>query len=336
MSLKRAVILGTGSYFPEKILTNRDLEKIVDTTDEWITSRTGMKERRIAKEEESASDMGVQAAKKALENAGKKAEDIDLILCATLTPDHFFPSTACLIQKHLGAKMAAAFDISAACSGYVYTLLTAKAFIASGMYKTILVVATEKLSGIVDYTDRRTCVLFGDAATSCVVGEGGEGIEIVHGRLGADGASSDILIQPAGGSRTPASKETLEKGLHFLQMDGQEVYKHAVRRMEEVAMQCIKDVGLKTSDIHYLVPHQANLRIIEGFAKRFQVPEDRVIINIHKYGNTSAASVGIGFDELLNERTIASGENILLVAFGAGLTWGAVLLSHTKSGDSEA
>jgi 3-oxoacyl-[acyl-carrier-protein] synthase-3 len=331
MSLKKAVILGTGSYFPEKILTNQDLEKIVDTTDEWITSRTGIKERRIAKEGESSSDMGVLAARKALENARIKVEDVDLILCATLTPDYLFPSTACLIQKHLGAKKAAAFDLSAACSGYIYALLTAKSFIASGMYKTVLIVAAEKLSGIVDYKDRRTCVLFGDGATACVIGEGEEGIEIIHGRLGADGAPSDILIQPAGGSRNPASIETVEKGLHYLQIDGQEVYKHAVRRMEEVAMQCITDLTLTPADIHYLVPHQANLRIIEGFAKRFHIPQDRVIVNIQKYGNTSAASIGIGFDELLRERTIGVGENILLVAFGAGLTWGAVFLSRTKA-----
>ncbi len=329
MSLKKAIVVGTGSYFPEKVLTNQDLEKMVDTTDDWIVSRTGMKERRIAREDESASDMGYMAALQALESSGKKAEEIDLILCATLTPDHFFPSTACLIQKRLGTK-AAAFDISAACSGYVYALLTAKAFVASGAYRNVLVIASEKISGIVDYTDRRTCVLFGDAATAAVVSDSGEGLEIVHGRLGADGNGAEILIQPAGGSRIPTTKETLEKGLHFLQMNGQEVYKHAVRRMEEVAMLCINDLQMKATDIHYLVPHQANLRIIEGFAKRFQIPEERVVINIHKYGNTAAASVGIGFDELLKEGKVANGENILLVAFGAGLAWGALVLSHTK------
>ncbi|MBM3201453.1 MAG: ketoacyl-ACP synthase III [Chlamydiae bacterium] len=331
MLLKKAVVLGTGSYFPERVLSNAELEKIVDTTDEWITSRTGMKERRIAAKEESASDMGAIAAEKAIQNSDVKAEDLDLIICATLTPDHLFPSTACLIQNKIGAKNAAAFDLSAACSGYVYAMMTAKAYVSSGIYKTVLVVATEKISSIIDYTDRATCVLFGDAATATVVAHREHGLEIIHGCLGADGTGADMLIQPAGGSRMPACQESIDQKLHYLRMEGKDVYKHAVRRMEEVAMKCITDVGMKIEDVGYLIPHQANLRIIEGFAKRFQVPQERVIVNIQRYGNTAAASVGIGFDELLNLKKIKEGETVLMVAFGAGLAWGSLLLQRRGS-----
>lgn len=336
MVLKKASIIGTGMYAPERVLTNQELEKMVDTSDDWIVSRTGMKERRIAKDSESASDMGIEAAKKALEDAGKTAEDVDLILCATLTPDHLFPATACLIQKGLGANKAAAFDISAACSGFIYALATAKAFIAAGQYRTVLLIATEKISSILDYTDRRTCVLFGDAASAAVIQEGGEeGLELIHGVLGADGNGAEMLIQPAGGSRQPTSKESIEQGLHYLQMEGREVYKHAVRRMDEVALRCIEDVGMTIDDIDYLVPHQANVRIIEGFAKRFKIPQDRVLLNVHKYGNTSAASVGIALDELLKTQDLEEGDNILLVAFGAGLTWGAMVFSKVVNTNDE-
>ncbi len=324
----QAKIRGTGSYLPEKVLTNQDLEKMVETSDEWIVSRTGMKERRLARSDEFTSDMGRDAAVKALEASQCRAEDLDLIMVATLTPDYAFPSTACLIQKQLGAHKAAALDIQAACTGYLYALGIAKAFIESGMYKNILIVASEKLSSIVDYKDRNTCVLFGDGASAAVVSSEGKGLVIRDVTLGADGDQAQLLILPAGGSRQPASKQTLEDNLHFLRMEGKEVFKHAVRRMEAASKDSIEKSGLQETDISWFVPHQANLRIIESLAKRFNVPSERVFVTIHKYGNTSASSIGIALDELLREKKLDAGENILLTAFGSGLTWGAAVLTH--------
>lgn len=323
-----ARIIGTGSYVPEKVLSNQDLEKMVDTTDEWIVSRTGMKERRLAEAEEYTSDMGYKAAKDALQAAHVEAADVDLILFATITPDHIFPSTACLIGARLGAGNAAALDIQAACSGYLYALSIAKAFIESGVYRTILVVASEKLSSIVDYTDRNTCVLFGDGASACVVSSSSslQGLRIQEISLGADGDLASLLILPAGGAKMPASHDTVASGLHFLQMEGKEVFKHAVRRMESACLTCLEKAGVEQKEISWLVPHQANIRIIEALAKRFSVPMDRVYMTIHKYGNTSASSIGIALDELLQERPLQSKEHVLLTAFGAGLTWGAALL----------
>jgi 3-oxoacyl-[acyl-carrier-protein] synthase-3 len=325
--MKKAKIIGTGSYLPERVLTNADLEKIVDTTDEWIVSRTGMRERRIAAEQEFTSDMGLKAAKKAIEKAGLEPNDIDLILVATLTPDYTFPSTACIIQAGLGIE-AAAMDMQAACTGFIYALSMAKAYVESGLHKNILIVAAEKLSSIVDYEDRSTCVLFGDGASACVVSAEGKGFFIRNVVLGSDGCQTDILKMPAGGSRNPTSSETVQNKLHFIKMEGREVFKHAVRRMESSSKECIEKAGLQESDINWLVPHQANNRIIEAIAKRFQVPNDRVFVTVDKYGNTSASSVGIALDELLEEKEIASGDNILLTAFGAGLTWGSTVLTH--------
>lgn len=327
---RRARIIGTGSYLPEKVLTNSDLEKMVETSDEWIVSRTGMKERRLAKEGEYTSDMGVEAAKKALQVAGISPEQVDLVLVATLTPDYTFPSTACLIQSSLKLTRAAAVDVQAACSGYIYVLAMAKAFIESGIYKNILIVASEKLSTIVDYQDRNTCVLFGDGATACVVSHKGDGLFIREVCLGSDGEQAQLIMLPAGGSRAPASLETLEKRSHFIKMDGKETFKHAVRRMEAAAKECLDRAGLAEGQISWLVPHQANTRIIEAIAKRFGVPMERIFLTIHKYGNTSASSIGIALDELLQEKEISHGENLLLVAFGAGLTWGASLLTRGK------
>lgn len=323
----KARIVGTGSYLPEKILTNSDLEKLVDTSDEWIVSRTGMKERRIAREDEFTSDMALDASKDALANANMPADSIDLILCATLTPDYTFPSTACLLQSKLGATKAAAMDIQAACTGYIYGLSMAKAFVESGLYKNVLLVASEKLSSIVNYKDRNTCVLFGDGAAACIVSAQGKGLFIRDVSLGADGEQAELLILPAGGSRNPATAETVSADLHYLKMEGKEVFKHAVRRMESSCKECIDRIGLKESDISWLIPHQANIRIIEAMAKRFELPLERVFITLHKYGNTSASSIGIALHEFLNEKPVANGENLLLTAFGAGLTWGAAVLT---------
>lgn len=301
---------------------------MVETSDEWITTRTGMKERRIAGKDEHTSDMGAAAAFKAMEAANVTASDIDLILVATLTPDYSFPSTACLIQALIKAPQAAAMDMQAACSGYLYGLMMAKSFVESGQYRNVLLVASEKLSSIVNYKDRNTCVLFGDGASACVVSAQGKGLAIRNVNLGADGELANLLILPAGGSRKPASAETVCAEEHFLKMEGKEVFKHAVRRMEAAAKQCLDQLALSESDISWLVPHQANMRIIEALAKRFEVPMEKVFMTIHKYGNTSASSVGIALDELLRQDTMKSGENLLLAAFGSGLTWGASVLTH--------
>ncbi|MCI0381876.1 MAG: ketoacyl-ACP synthase III [Chlamydiae bacterium] len=325
--MRKAKIIGTGSYLPNKILTNQDLEKIVETSDEWIVSRTGMKERRIAGAEEFTSDMGLKAAKKALKNARVSPDEIDLILVATLTPDYIFPSTACLIQGQLKASKAAALDIQAACTGFIYALSIAKAFVESGLYNNILLIASEKLSSIVDYRDRNTCVLFGDGAAACVVtGKEKKGLWIRHCCLGSDGDQKDILILPAGGCRFPASKETVTSNMHFIKMEGKEVFKHAVRRMEMSSKECLDSAKLSETKISWLIPHQANIRIIDAIAKRFQVPKERVFITVDKYGNTSASSIGIALNELLNEKKLNRGEHLLLTAFGAGLTWGSAIL----------
>ena len=326
----KARIIGTGSYLPERVLTNQDLEKMVDTSDEWISTRTGMKERRLAAADEFTSDLGFQAAQAALKSSGVVADQIDMIVVATLTPDHLFPSTACLIQQRLGAVRAAAFDMQAACTGYIYGLSIAKAFIESGLYKNILVIAAEKLSSIVDYTDRNSCILFGDGASACVVSNQAGNKQSLWVRdvsLGSDGEQSQLLILPAGGSRLPASEETVSKGLHYLKMEGREVFKHAVRRMELSCKECIDRLGLTEKDVNWLVPHQANTRIIETIAKRFDVPMEKVFLTIHKYGNTSASSLGIALDELLQEKPISDGDNILTTAFGSGLTWGSAILT---------
>lgn len=330
---QKAKIIGLGAYLPEKVLTNQDLEKMVETSDEWITSRTGMKERRLAAENEYTSDLGLKAAKNALEDARLQPEEIDLILVATITPDHIFPSTACLIQHRLGATRAAAMDMQAACSGYIYALSMAKAYIESGMHKNILIIASEKLSSIVNYEDRNTCVLFGDGASACVISAGKSGYAIENVSLGCDGAQSELLILPAGGSKQPATVETVAAGDHFIKMEGREVFKHAVRRMEGAVKSCLDSSGLSERDINWMVPHQANIRIIEALAKRFEVPREQVYLTIHKYGNTSASSVGIALDELVKEKNVKKGDRVILFGFGAGLTWGAaVLTSEVENG----
>jgi 3-oxoacyl-[acyl-carrier-protein] synthase-3 len=327
MSLK-AHIIGTGSYLPERILSNADLEKLVETSDEWIVTRTGIQERRIARDDEFSSTMGAEAALKALEDADVGVEQVDFILVATLTPDYLFPSTACLIQKMIGAKNAAAADIQAACTGYLYALSMAKAYIESGQYKTILVIASEKISAITDYKDRSTCIIFGDGAAACVVSSIGMAkLSLDSVRLGADGEHAELIIQPGGGVRLPASVESVEQGQHYIKMAGNEVFKHAVRRMESACKECLDLAGVLEQEINWLVPHQANVRIIDAMGKRFEhLPTDRIYKTLHKYGNTSASSVGIALDELLKSKLTLPGQQILLAAFGAGLTWGAALL----------
>lgn len=328
----KAKIIGTGSYLPERILSNQDLEKMVETTDEWIVSRTGMKERRLAREDEYTSHMGVSAALAALEDASLSPDKIDFIIVATITPDFVFPSTACLIQQQIGAKRAAGMDIQAACTGYLYALSIAKSFVESGMYKNILIVAAEKLSSITNYKDRSTCVLFGDGAGACVVSSEGKGLSIECVKLGSDGEQAELLMLPAGGSRRPASMETVASGQHYIKMAGGEVFKHAVRRMESACKECIESAGSSEQEITYLIPHQANMRIIDAIAKRFEhLPPERIFKTVQKYGNTSASSVGIALDELCKVHAMQPQDQVLLTAFGGGLTWGAALL---KGGDS--
>ncbi len=323
-------ITGVGSFVPQKIITNYDLANIVDTSNQWIIERTGIEERRIAEDTIATSDLATIAAQRAMEDAKVLPKDIDLILVATISPDHIFPSTACIVQDKIGAINAAAFDINAGCTGYIYALTTAKAFIKSGIYKRVLVIGSEVLSKIVNWKDRNTCILFGDGAGACVVEACEEGLGIIAEELGSDGSKGDVLTVPAGGSRKPSSLETLEKGLNYIQMDGKEVFKFAVRTMEKSSKAILKKAGLDSKDIDLLIPHQANIRIIDSAMKKLKLPREKVFINLNKYGNTSAASVPVALDEALKSKKIKKGDNLLLVAFGAGLTWGSILLKWNK------
>ena len=301
---------------------------MVETTDEWIVSRTGIQERRIAAEGELPSHMGTAAARIALKKAGIGAEQIGLILVCTMTPDYTSPSTAGLVQHALGATSAAAVDLQAACTGFLYGLSMAKAYVESGMAQHVLVIASEKMSSIMDYTDRNTCVLFGDGAAAAVVAAEGKGLLINHIALGSDGELAHLVIVPGGGSRHPASEETINKRLHYFKMEGKEVFKHAVRRMTTAAKECLQSAGLKDEDLKWIVAHQANVRIIDAIAKGFNTPPERVFKNIHKYGNTSASSVAIALTELTEANPLQKEDHLLLVAFGGGLTWGATLLTQ--------
>ncbi len=323
-----ARIIGSGSYLPSKILTNKELERMVDTSDEWIVTRTGIKERRIAHDKEYTSTMGIHAAKEAIEGIGFDPKKIDLIIVATCTPDYLFPSTAALIQREIGATNAAAFDLQAACTGFIYALSIAKSYIESQNYKNILVVASEKISSIVDYEDRNTCVLFGDGASAAIISDEGKGLEIKDVCLGTDGNQAELLILPGGGTRIPPSIESIANKQHCLKMEGREVFKHAVRLMEAAAKQCLAKLNLTEEDITWLIPHQANIRIISAIAKRFALKDGNVYKTVHKYGNTSASGVAIALDEMVKGKNISPGNNVLLVAFGAGLTWGASLLTQ--------
>jgi 3-oxoacyl-[acyl-carrier-protein] synthase III len=326
MNLKSVGILSTGKYVPEKVLTNADLEKMVETNDEWIVTRTGMKERHIAREDEASSDLAYEAALIALKKANLAPEDLDLILVATITPDSAFPSTACILQNRLGAKKAAAFDLSAACSGFIYGLASASNFIATGMYKNALVIGAECLSKITDYTDRNTCILFGDGAGAVVLGEVPKGRGFLSFELGADGSGGELLKLAGGGSRMPSSQSTVDNKQHYIYMAGSEVFKFAVRIMGNAAEEVLRKAGLEKSDIDLLVPHQANIRIIQSAVHRLNLPEEKCMINLHKYGNVSAASIPLALAEADEEGRIKPGDCVVLVGFGGGLTWGATAI----------
>ncbi len=322
----KARITGLGSYLPKRVMTNYDFEKIVDTSHEWIIQRTGIEERRIAEPDEHPSDMGKRAAGQALDRAGVAPAEVELIIVATMTPDYPSPSTAAILQQKIGAVHAGVVDINAACSGYLYGISTAKAFVESGMYRTVLFVATEKMSSIVDYTDRTTCILFGDGAAAAVVQREGPGLTIEGVCLGGDGSEACLMQIPAGGAVHPASQATVAAKEHYFRMDGKAVYKHAVRRMAETIDESLSKACFNRKDLRWIVPHQANVRIMDSLAKFLGVPESIIYQTIQKYGNTSASSIGIALDELIQEEGVTAHDVILLVSFGVGLTWGSCLL----------
>ena len=319
-------VFGTGSYAPETVLTNQDLEKMVETSDDWIVERTGIRERRIADKETASSDMAFEAAKKALKAASLRPSQLDLIVVATITPDMMFPATACILQAKLGARKAIAFDISAACSGFIFALAAADNFIKSGLYKNALVVGAETLSKITDWTDRKTCVIFGDGAGAVVIGPSENECGIYSAHLHTNGKQGDLLYIPGGGSRHPVSPHSIESRMHFIKMRGNETFKIAVRALEEVVNEALDANGLKASDIDMVVPHQANLRIIQATAKRLGIPMEKVVVTIDRYGNTSAASIPIAIDEAVRDGRIAPGKNVILEAFGGGLSWASALI----------
>ena len=321
----KAKLTGTGAYLPLKVLTNKDLESVVETSDEWIVSRSGIRERRIAAEDEATSDLAYHASVQALADAGVSPEELDAIIVATITPDMVFPATACLVQARLGATNAAAFDVSAACTGFIYALQVARQGVIAGDWKHVLVVGAESLSRIIDWQDRNTCVLFGDGAGAAVLSRSLTGGQIVSGvHLGADGNGANVLLLPAGGSRRPADTITVAERQHYIQMNGQEVYKFAVRIVEEAGGRLLDKMGLSFSDVDFVVPHQANLRIIESFAKRLKLPMAKVAVNLDYCGNMSSASVPVALHQF--KHSFEDKDRILLVGFGGGLTWGAALL----------
>lgn len=328
MAKQSTVILGTGSYTPQRVLTNDDLSKMIETSDEWIVTRSGIRERHIAAPDESTSDMAVQAARAAMADAGVQPAEIDLLIVATITPDLPLPAVACSIQHKLGLPThAACFDLNAACSGFVYGLDTACAMLASGRYKKALLIGAEKLSSIVDWNERTTCVLFGDGAGAVVLGVSDEENKgLIGTKLGAYGDSVDLLCIPKGGSNCPATAESIAAGDHFMKMKGKEVFKLAVRAMDEAARDILEQHSLHADQIGLVIPHQANLRIIEAIAKYLELPMDRFYVNVDRYGNTSAASVPLALDEARKSGRIKPGDITLLVAFGAGLTYGSALI----------
>ena len=321
------VVKGIGAHKPKKIFTNHDLSKLVDTSHEWIVTRTGIVERRIAEKDERPSVMACSAAEKAIKRAGLKKSDIDLLIVATMTPDVPFPATACFVQNQLGLGHIPAFDVQAACSGFLYATEVAYRMLSSGSYRNALVLGTEKLSSVLDWEDRRTCVLFGDGAGAMVLSCSDEpGYGIINSRLGTDGTQTEILYQPAGGAAMPATTDTVTKKQHFLKMNGREVFKHAVRRAENGILEVLKDSNIPIQDVNYFVPHQANIRIIESLSIRLNIPMDKFLINLNKLGNTSAASIPLALNDAQEKGLFKSGDIILMVAFGAGLTWAATLL----------
>lgn len=322
---QRVGIIGTGKFVPTKVLTNADIEKMVDTSDEWIITRTGIKERRLAGEGIAAAFMGSEAAKEAIENAHISPENIDLIITATITPDMQLPSTACLIQSRLGALNAACFDISAACAGYVYGIAIAEQFIKSGMYHNAVVIGSEKMSSITDWKDRNTCVLFGDGAGACVMSKVEEG-GILSVYLGSDGRNAPLLEVPGGGSLRPSTHETVEERLHCVKMSGGELFKEAVKIMADAGNKAMALSGLKCGQVDMVIPHQANMRILLAVAKRMNLPPSKVYLNIERYGNMSSASTAVALAEAVQKGKIKKGDKIILDAFGAGLVWGAIVM----------
>ena len=319
-------IISTGRFLPPKVTTNADLEALINTTDEWITGRTGIKERRLAEKNMSTAQMGASASFDVMSKANLGPSDIDLIILSTATPDRLLPSTACDIQALIGANNAVAFDIGGACSGFLYGLSMAEGYIAAGRADNVLVVASEKMSSIVDWTDRSTCVLFGDGAGACIVqkSEGRKGIIGTH--HGSDGKLAELLYRPAGGALIPSTPESMEAGDHLVKMAGKEVYRHAVRSMAEASQKALENAGILGEDVDLLIPHQANMRIIESTARHAGIPMDKVFVNVDRYGNMSSATIPVALDEALEQGILQGGMNVLTVAFGAGFTWGAVVI----------
>lgn len=324
--MRGSKIIGTGSAIAEQKVTNFDLEKIVETSDEWIKSRTGIENRYFASEGTTTSDLAARAALKALEAANLKPEDIDLVLVATVSPDMILPSTACLVQDKIGAKNAAAFDLGAACSGFIYGMAVAEQFISTGFYKHVLVIGAEALSRILDMEDRNTCVLFGDGAGAVVMAASDSENRVLSFHLGADGAGGKFLYLPAGGAKMPATEETVLNRLHYIKMEGSDVFKFAVRAMESSSLHALEKAGLGLDEIAYMVPHQANIRIIQAAAKKLNLPMDKVKVNLNEYGNMSAASIPVALDEAVREGKIQTGDNVVMVGFGGGLTWASCVM----------
>ena len=319
-------IIGTGSYVPERILTNEELSRMVDTSDEWITTRTGIKQRRIAAKDEHTSDMAAKAALQAIEQAKISLPEIDLILVATATPDMLFPATACFVQKKIGATNAACLDISAACAGFLFGVEIAQQFITSHTYDTVLVIGADKLTAITNWSDRNTCILFGDGAGAAILRHRGGSHGVISTHIGSDGQYTDILFMPGGGSRCPITRENVDLNLQTIHMTGKEVYKHAVTAMLSAARKALEQAGLRIEDIACVIPHQANMRIIEGIADRLGIPLEKFYVNLDRYGNTSAAAVAIALDEANRSGRIKPGDYILMVVFGGGLTWASTVI----------
>lgn len=325
-----AGIIGTGSYLPEEVVTNEDLTQIVDTSDAWIRERTGIRERRRASALQATSDLCLEAARQALDDAGVRAAELDLIIVATVTPDMAFPATGCLVQDRLGARRAWAFDLEAGCSGFLYGLVLGGQLIGGGFARYVLLIGAETFSRIVNWSDRNTCVLFGDGAGAVVLGPVPEGYGILAAKMAADGSGGKWLFQPAGGSRLPASEATVQQRLHTIHMQGREVFRFAVRYMEEVSLASLQQCGLAPADIDLFVPHQANLRIIDAARRRLGLPEEKVAINLDRYGNMSSASIPVALDEASRTGQLKAGDRVLLAAFGAGFTWGAAVVRWSK------
>lgn len=326
IKILKTKIAGTGSYLPERVLTNADLEKMVDTSDEWISTRTGIKERRIVNEDQAASDLAYEASKKAIQAAQVKPEELDMIIVATITPDMVFPATACVLQEKLGVKGIAAFDLEAACSGFLYGISIGSQFIATGMYNNILVVAAEALSKIIDWKDRSTCILFADGAGAVILKPSSDNSRIISSYLGADGTGADLVGVPAGGSRLPASQETVRNGQHYMKMKGNGLFKRAVKVMVQAIDISLEKSGLTYDEIDFFIPHQANIRIINAVARRIGIDKDKAYVNLDQCGNMSAASVAVALDQAVREGKIKKGDKVLLTCFGGGLTWASLVI----------